>query len=899
MHSTKLLISTKFAPPRISARHVPRAGLLSLLSQTQQRKLALVTGSAGYGKTTLLAQWRQACLQAHAQVAWLSLTSDDGAFMDFCAVFFAALRQVGVAMELDLFVEGSSQNSIDEMIASTLTGIANLSSELFLVLDDYHHVEDPRIHKLIQKLLDQCPANFHLVIASRSAPSLSLGRLRVMDQMIEIDCAELPFTATETRSFLDGNLGPGKVSADDAALIYEMTGGWPSCLQLIAIMLKNHPGAGSRLRDVVWRSTDLQTYLSEEVLADLPAELVEFAETLSLFRRFNAPLAEYVTGNPRAAELLKRMEFENLPIQPVDLDDRTAWFRFHRLFSEFLNTRVDRRGARAIAELHSRASRWFAANELLVEAVRHANLAGDVDLAASVIEGAMPASWTLGYLGPILGLLERLSPETLLKHRKLSFLACLAVAMAARAPIAQARLTQLQASEAARHPDIASRLPLIHAVIALQRDDAKHAIDLLESQPDATADNPLLRYLALSVLATAYAGMGRYADARSLLDRHPMPPHGENSDMAIVAENTRVLLLLLDGNALEAERLASPLLLRAQREFGDQSVPANVCSAFVADAFYELNRIDDARETLANRHGLLESSGVEVTVRASLCRARLDLLQEGPGAALAFLQRQVVRFRTVGLDRPVALMLAEQLKILLAQGDKAHTVTVMATLDELAGVHADSEGFLAEIPAAAALARARMNLGERPALAIQALDEARRYALKLNRGKLLTVIDLLSARALDQLGRTDDAMASRNRAIQLGCQLGLVRTFLDEGSLAREELALRVQRHASQDRCSQFARELLTGFPDDGTAKGQAKPAETQSRASRGQAALTQREIEILALVAQAMSNKRIALTLKITVETVKWNLRNVFSKLEVSSRYDAMVWARTRNLIH
>jgi len=191
-----------------------------------------------------------------------------------------------------------------------------------------------------------------------------------------------------------------------------------------------------------------------------------------------------------------------------------------------------------------------------------------------------------------------------------------------------------------------------------------------------------------------------------------------------------------------------------------------------------------------------------------------------------------------------------------------------------------------------------MNLGERPALAIAALDEARRYALTLNRGKLLTLIDLLSARALDDLGRADDAMASRSRAVQSGYQQGLVRTFLDEGSLARKELRLLAEDQASPDRLRQFARKLLAEFPDDDTSKGLAMSVETRPRTSRGQAALTQREIEILELVAQAMSNKRIALTLKITVETVKWNLRNVFSKLEVSSRYDAMVWARNRNLI-
>jgi LuxR family transcriptional regulator, maltose regulon positive regulatory protein len=191
-----------------------------------------------------------------------------------------------------------------------------------------------------------------------------------------------------------------------------------------------------------------------------------------------------------------------------------------------------------------------------------------------------------------------------------------------------------------------------------------------------------------------------------------------------------------------------------------------------------------------------------------------------------------------------------------------------------------------------------MNLGERPTLAIAALEEARRYALALNRGKLLTLIDLLSARALDDLGRGDDAMASRSRAVQSGYQQGLVHTFLDEGPLARKELGLLVQNQASPERSRQFARKLLAEFPDDDTTEGLAIPVETRPHASRGQAALTQREIEILELVAQAMSNKRIALTLKITIETVKWNLRNVFSKLEVSSRYNAMVWARNRNLI-
>ena len=897
MHPTKLLISTKFAPPRIGAKHVARTALLNLLARTQQRKLALVTGSAGYGKTTLLAQWRQSCLHAQAEVAWISLTSDDKGFADFCAVFFAALKTLHIDVELDMSFEGSSADAIEEAVTGILEGAAELPKELFLILDDYHHVADPQAHKLVQRLLDQCPANLHIVIASRAAPPLSLSRLRVMDQMIEVDCAALPFDAAETRSFLDGNLETRKVSADEASLIHELTGGWPSCLQLVVIMLKHRPGASARLRDLVWRSNDLQTYLSEEVMENLPAELGEFVETLSLFRRFNAPLAQAVTGNPHSAELLRRMELENLPIQLEESDDRSPWFRFHPLFAEFLNTRIERRGPAAIASLHGCASRWFASNDLLVEALRHASLAGDLELAASVIESTAPATWTLSYLGPVNRLLDRLPQEALVRHRRLFFLACVAIALSGRPAIAEARIVQLEASDTARLPEIAARLPLVHAVIALQRDDALRTIELLEPHHDLITGNPFLRYLSLSALACAYAGMGRYADARSLLDRHPIPPADQSNDMAIVAQSARVLALLLEGNAGEAERVASPLLARALKASGRRSVCANVCSAFAADAYYELDRIDDARETIANRHGLHESSGVEVAARAALCRARLDLLQESADAALAFLQQQATRFRAAGLDRAAAWVLAEQVKIYVLKGKSDQARAVSAMLDDLAGSYADGQGQLAEIPAAAALARARLALAAESALAVEALAEARMRAQTLGRNQLLVLIDLLMACALDDLGRADEAMESRKRAAQNGQRLGLVRTFLDEGALAHRELSLLAQGPALDAALARFVSELLERFPESAVPGGPT-PAAKRAATRKGQAALTQREVEILQLVAQAMSNKRIALTLNITLETVKWNLRNIFAKLGVSSRYDAMIWARNQDLI-
>ncbi|MFM0505508.1 LuxR C-terminal-related transcriptional regulator [Paraburkholderia caffeinilytica] len=898
MQFTRLLIETRFAPPRIGAQHVARTELLNALAQVRQRALALITGSAGYGKTTLLAQWRQRCLQDHAKVAWLSLTSDDKGFADFCLVFFAALQKLGIAVNLDLPGDRANTASVDEAVSALLDAFAQQTDELYLILDDYHHVEDPGAHRLVQRLLERCPSNLHLLIASRVTPPLSLGRLRVMDQVVEVGGARLPFSSAETRSFLEGNLGAGKASADDTSFVHELTGGWPSCLQLIAIMLRNRPGARTRLRDLVWRSNDLQTWLSEEVIAALPPDLVALAETVSIFRRFNAPLAAFVSGNPAAPELLARMEQENLPLQHVELDEHVSWFRFHRLFAEFLITRVERRGAAALAELHRRASHWFADNDLLAEAVRHANLAGDVALAARFIERAAPATWTLAYLAPALTLLERLPRETLFEHPRLAQLACLAIALTLHPARAEARLAQLGVDETKAGTSLMRSLPLVRAVIALQRDDTQRTIDLLESHDADTVSNPFLRYLKLSALTMAYAGAGRHADARKLLESEPIPETDRNNDMMLVAQSTLALSMLLEGDAREAALLASSLHARVLHTFGERSVCANVCSAFLADAQYELNQIDDAREMLANRHGLLESSGIEVSVLASLCRARLDALQEGAETALAFLRQQAARFRSLGYERPLALMLAEQVRIHVRHGNSAAAEALLQSLDALAKPHADSRGFLAEIPIAAALAHARVNLGNDPARALLALEEARRRALSIGRGRLLTLIDLLAARALASLGRADDAMASRSRAVQYGCRYGLVRTFLDEGTLARDELARLVQAQPLQGPALAFAQDLLSTWPPVAPVSSAAVPRQSAGPRSGQTAALTQREIDILSLVAQAMSNKRIALALSITVETVKWNLRNIFAKLGVSRRYDAMVWARTQKLI-
>ena len=897
INSARHLVSTKFSPPRIGTKHVPRNNLLVQLGRMHHCRLALITGAAGYGKTTLLAQWRHARLKAGAEVAWVSLTPDEKGYAAFCAALLEGLRRLNIEVGISLLRDDSNASAMDATVAAIVDGAAMQAKELYLILDDYHQVEAPLAHRLIQKLLDHCPGNLHLVLASRVNPPLSLSRLRVMDQVTEIESVELPFDLAETRTFIEENLGPNKVNPDELSLIQDLTSGWPSCLQLIVIMLKNRPETRTILHDLVWRSSDLQTYLSEEVVAHLPAELVTFTEALSVFRRFNASMAKAVTGNADAAELVKRMEDENLLVYPVDADDRLAWYRFHPLFSEFLANRLARQGSEKVRELHRKGARWFANHNCLTEAVRHASLGEDLEFATQVIERSAPTTWNLDYLAPTLRLLERLPEEVLFRHHRLLFLACLTVSLTSRPARARAWLSELEAVDLKAYPELANGLPLIRGAIAVQDDDTERAVQLLEPVRDAPMENPFLRYVLLAALTVAYSMAGRYADARRLFDTHPIPPQDRSNDMALVAESAQVTAYMLAGDVREAERLGCELLERSTREGGHRSICANLCAGILTDAFYEQDRIDDAREMIANRFGLLHSSVPDVITRTNLIRCRLDLLQKGPDAALAFIQQQIAHLRCLGQIRPVAHLLGEQIRVLLIKGNRSRTAELLSALDELVQTHRREHGARAELPAIAALARARVLRNEDPERALEALQAVRSFAERFDRGRLGILAGLLSADLLEALKRHDEALQLLTRTLDTAREFGLVRTLLDEGSLTLALLSRLAQQPTLEAPLREYV-EMLLGKLTDPCSPTAVSPRPRRTATPDRQPVLTPRELEILSLVAQAMSSKRIAHTLDITLETVKWNLRNIFAKLGVSSRYDAMVWARNHKLI-
>lgn len=892
MSLNKLLVSTKFAPPRVGSRYILRTHLIEALERGKNCKLTLVSGSAGFGKTILLAQWRQELMKAGLPVAWLSLSHDERLSPNFCAHLFDALSRLGVPLHDEVLLAGEGVASIDSIVAALINGLAAIDDDLYLILDDYHHVEDPLTHRLVQRLLDHGSGNLHLIIASRAAPPLSLARLRVMGQVAEVECADLPFNLAETRAFLEQNVAGTRFSADEVSEIHNVTHGWPASLQLLAITLKNRPESRAMLYNLATQSANLQNYLSEDVLARLSPDLAQFMESISICRRFNAALAEAVTGNQEATSMLQQIEDENLLMMRAESEDRSPWYRFHPLFAEFLLARLERRGAAVVNALHRRAGVWFAEKGLIVEALRHATLGHDMASAFAIIERSATTTWSLRHLGPMLHLVNNLSPESVESHPRLLYLGALTLAVTGRHNRAADWIAQMQASDPVKTRDTAFRVALASAVSALQRDDTARAMELLESLRSSDARSAFERHYFVSTLATSLAAAGRYADAHRLLDAHSLTPDDYRDDTALVlVAGCRDIVFLLEGRMVEAERAS--IHPRTLELYGRRSLWSTMSGATLASTLYEQNRIDEARELLSNRLHSLGASSPEIMIRAILCQARLDNLEDSAETALALLERQASFFRSMGLDRPFVYACAEQARILIAKGDVQSATQTVDRLEQVAAPHAQADGFRAEIAAVASIARARLELacGHHDD-ALRAVRTAQEIADRLNRGSLMTISRLIAAMTLFAAKRTEEAAAELTKALELGCRLSLVRTFLDEGEPLY--LLLRQLRDDGpmDSLLAPYVSQLLSHF-DESRRSLQRSDARADDKTP-----LTPRELEMVNLIAAGMSNKRIAHTLNIRLETVKWNLKNVFTKLKVSSRYDATIRARRLGLI-
>lgn len=883
-------LAARLSPPRTRTREIQRDRLLAQLEAARQCKLVLLSAGAGSGKTTLLGQWRHALIKARARVVWLALAPEDQDFRSFCAALCGALHGAGIAGGWDECARSLARMQAAAASNALVEALAGIPGHLWVMIDQFHHAQDSEVMALVRTLADPQLRHLSLVIASRTVVPLPLGRLRASDELFEAGPSELWFDPQETRALLHLQLG-AHIPLDTVSRVHEASAGWPAGVQLMASALRGGAAAvGMDCASGTPTDLALRAYVDEEILADVDPAVLDFMRQLSLLDSFCYGLAAQVTGNGQAQDWLDALASCHLTSVAVEHGEGT-WYRFPPMLARYLRDSFCRAGFDA-ADLHRRAAGWYSRQGMLTEGLWHAMACDDFTLVVQLCNGHGQRLPSVTRLREFRLWAGRLPPQQIAAHPRVLMLAVWACIMTVRADEAEHWLARLEAAHG-RAEVPAAVIILARAAICVQRDDATQAWDLLQDMPVLALPHPDYEAIHAGLRMRCLAALGVQDPARPAYDgplRTADTPW-QAQELTLLAAAAAACALLLQGRALEAEAIGAQALARAEAAFGRRSISACACAAVMAEVLYERNQLDAARQVLADRRGLLQASSPELVLRAARCHARLLARQGQASAALSALGKAQAAFSRDGFARGHASMLAEQCHMAVNAGDLRHAATLLDALQALALAHAGTGPRDAGIRALAALSEARLALAKRqPQRVLPLLDQLRAFAAVYRREQLLVVSDLLHACALADLGRHAEGAAALRLALASGMRLGQLRTLLDEHPGVGAMLAQ--LEDCADSACGAYLAQLR-GALNTHAATPASLIAPPPMPSCGNVPGLTPREQDIVTLLDQAMSNKRIALTLNISIVTVKWNLRQIFEKLGVSSRYEAIVAAR------
>jgi LuxR family maltose regulon positive regulatory protein len=358
--------------------------LLERLKSEPGRRLTLITAPAGFGKTTLLGEW-VAHRSDERSVAWVSLDEGDNDPARFLSYLVAALQtideEIGEGVLSSLRTPASPP--VEALTGALLNELAEIPVYLAIVLDDYHVIDSDRVHGVVSFMLERLPPNVHLIIASRIDPPLPLARLRARSQIAEINAAELSFAREEAAAFLNDTMGL-ELSEEDVEALEERTEGWIAGLQLAALSVRGRKDAPAFIQAFSGSHRDVLDFLSEEVLERQSERMRSFLLETSILERLSVEMCDALTDRDDGQQMLERLERGNVFV--VALDDECRWYRYHHLFSDFLQGRLKRERPEQVKELHLRAASWYERNGWISEAVEHALAAGEVEWAVRLVE---------------------------------------------------------------------------------------------------------------------------------------------------------------------------------------------------------------------------------------------------------------------------------------------------------------------------------------------------------------------------------------------------------------------------------------------------------------------------------------------------------------------------------
>ena len=825
------------------------------------------------------------------RIGWLSLDDDDNDYSRFVSYFVGALQSIELedepagkigkeAIELLALPQPPPPQ---EVLTPVLNQISAIADRIILVLDDYHFIETEAIHTALAFVMENMPDTMHLVIATRQDPPFALARIRAQGKMNEVRAADLRFSAEEVSEFMRGTMDLD-LTTEQISRLEARTEGWAVGLQLAAISLSDTDNAAALIETFAGSHRHVTDFLLQEVLSRQPEKILTFLLQTSMLERLCGPLCDAVTEGHDGREVLQGLEQANMFVVPLDGERR--WYRYHHLFADLLRQRSQESATAAgagncnVRDLHIRASEWFEANDLEVEAFHHAAAGNDVARAERLIEGGGLPLPMRGVVAPVLDWLASLTTTALNERPSLWVTYAMTALIAGDMSGVEEKLDAAEAAIRGAEPndemrDLTGRVADMRGTIAVGHRQAETILAQSRRALEYLGpDNLNFRTSSTWKLGVAYELQGdRAAAGQAFAEAMSISQASGNIYTTLLAA-TGVGDIQLSSCRLD---LAEETYLSVLKLLGDLPIPVG-CHVHLclAKIHYEWDNMDTAQQHWAQAADISRpyADQFDVLVACQVFRARLCLARGDVAGAATILVEAKQSVRDHNYEHQAPAVAGEQVLVLLQQGDIAEAA-------DLAEKHGPP----------IALARVQLVKGE-PSVALALLEPVLRQAEERGWDDQRLKVLVLQTLAFGAAGDVSRAYETLEQALALAEPGGFVRIFLDEGP----QMVRMLYEAAARGIAPAYTKKLLAS--KSVTDTGQTRRATYQVDQSDLPEPLSEREIELLQLISDGLSNRDVGDKLFISLHTVKAHTRNIYAKLEAHNRTEAVAKARAFGLL-
>ena len=914
------LLATKLHRPALPPQWVARPTLTQRLQEglALNRQLTLVSAPAGFGKTTCISDWLNS-LEAWP-AAWLSLDAADNDPGRFFAYFVAGLQTVAVdfGQALAAVLQAGQLPPPDALSASLINEMLTIEERFLLVLDDFHLLQEPSVLQVLDTIVANLPPALHLVLITREDPPLPLARLRANNQLTEIRARDLRFTGEDAARLLNDGLNLS-LSAADVAALETKTEGWIAGLQLAALSLRERADPAQFIATLSGSHRFILDYLTEQVLSQQTASIQHFLLQTSILDKFNSELCDAVTGREDGRSLLEQLFNANLFL--ISLDETQQWYRYHHLFADLLRARQQMMGKQETAVLHQRASQWYAQENMIPEAMQHALAAEDFTTAVALLEGyAMPLIMQ-GYVKTVHGWVEAIPDAWRCQSHKTNL--AFAWMHLLRGAYAQAEpyLAQLENAFASDHlvdePHQAIRAEWLVLKSLLLNKEAKilEAAALVdEALALVPPENGRVRSLAYFGRATSYQALEKFDEAVAAYQQAiQLGRRADNLIAEMLSVSGLAVMAFEQGKLHLAFEIAAPVIERVEQA-GSLSPITTVVYGILGEICYQWHQPQKAQHYFQRALELSTLGGYQSgMINCRVLLSRLAYLEGELELAVRHIKEAAALLQSEVPDYVRQEVLAQQVGIYLAQDRSAAAQALLQeagfsfragfTFPPLAPEQTISHSLGLLYNSSLRFLLHWASSGHRQAPLTSGIELAGQIVEKTQPGRSTAVaLEALLLRAQMHAALADQSAswADYCQALALAEPEGFIGVFLEQGKpAARAIIRLAQQRHLAEIEPGYLKRLLaalanLLALPEESVAVERPFPPEVRPLVEP----LTEREREVLSLMAEGLKYKEIAARLIVSLNTVRYHVKAIYGKLNVNNRTQALETARQQQIL-